>query len=78
VLGRVRESGLGGDDDTMTVERALEPGPGTVRPSETAAELVRRLAERDRRTAIVTTPEGILLGVFHRADAERRLAENAG
>jgi hypothetical protein len=35
--------------------------------------LARRLTERDRRTAIVTTPEGVLIGVAGREDlAERR------
>jgi len=33
-----------------------------------------RLRERDLRTAIGTTPGGRLIGVFDRADVERRLA----
>jgi hypothetical protein len=40
-----------------------------------ARELIERLPKRDLRTAIVTTLEGRLIGVFYRADAERWLVE---
>jgi CBS-domain-containing membrane protein len=73
VLGRVRRSGLDGADAGTPAERVMEPGPSTVRPNTRAQELVERLAKRDLKTAIVTTPEGCLVGVFQRADAERRL-----
>jgi CBS domain-containing protein len=42
-----------------------------VRPDTPADSLARRLAERDLRFAIVTDPEGRLLGVVRRADLER-------
>jgi hypothetical protein len=77
LLGRVRRSALGEGDADMTVEGAMESGPSTVRPSETAAELVRRLATRNLHTAILTTPAGVLFGILDRADAERRLTERA-
>jgi CBS-domain-containing membrane protein len=77
LLGRVCRSALGEGVAGMTVEGVMESGPSTVRPSETAAELVGRLATRELHTAILTTPEGVLFGVFNRADAERQLAEGA-
>ena len=55
----------------------MEGGPSTVRPNANARELIERLAKRDLRTAVVTTPEGRLIGVSHRADAERGLAGGA-
>jgi hypothetical protein len=57
VLGRIRKS---------TPE--LEPGPSTVRYDLAVDELRERLDEKDLRTAIVTTPEGKLIGVVRRAD----------
>ena len=77
LLGRVRRSSLDGAGSTATIEGVMEPGPSTVRFNTPARELVERLAARDLRTAIVTTPGGCLVGVFHRAEAERRLGEPA-
>jgi CBS-domain-containing membrane protein len=75
LLGRVRASALSDGGPATRVEEIMEPGPKTVRPSEAAADLLDRLASRELHTAILTTPEGVLFGVFHRADAERRLAD---
>ena len=52
----------------------MEAGPSTVRPDSALGPLVERLRERDLRTAVATTPEGKLLGVLRRAEAERRLS----
>ena len=75
VLGRVRRSALTSADASSTAETVMEPGPSTVRFSTRADELVQRLAKRDLKTAVVTMPNGCLVGVFHRADAEARLAD---
>jgi CBS domain-containing protein len=74
VLGRVRRSAIKDVDATATAESLMEAGPSTVRPNTPAAELERRLAERELKTAVVTTPGGRLLGVFKRDEAERQLA----
>jgi hypothetical protein len=70
VLGRVRRSALASADASSTAEEVMEPGPSTVRFNPPADELARRLAKRDLRTAVVPSPNGCLVGVFHRADAE--------
>jgi CBS domain-containing protein len=70
VLGRLPRS---------TIERSageiagdvMEPGPSTVRADLTAAELLERLRSRDLRFAIVTTPEGRLIGIARRDDLEQ-------
>ncbi len=77
VLGRVRRSAIEGADPDATAESVMEAGPSTVRPNTRASDLVERLAKRDLRTTVVTTPEGRLLGVFHGADAEGRLQQPA-
>jgi hypothetical protein len=77
VLGRVRRSAMEGADAKATAASVMEAGPSTVRPSARPADLVERLAKRDLRTAVVTAPGGQLLGVFHRAEAERRLEQAA-
>jgi CBS domain-containing protein len=64
VLGRVRRSVIQEADPAASAESVMEPGPSTVRYDTVAADLVRRLAQRELRTAIVTTPGGRLVGVF--------------
>jgi CBS-domain-containing membrane protein len=60
LLGRLRASALNVAPET------------TVRPDTPADELAQRLRDRDLKTAILTTPEGHLLGITRRADFEQR------
>jgi CBS domain-containing protein len=69
VLGRIRGSMLDCDPD-LPAEEVMEAGPSTVRPDTPADSLAKRLAERDLRLAIVTDPEGRLIGVARRRDLE--------
>jgi hypothetical protein len=66
VLGRVRRSDMNG----RTAEEAMTPGPSTVRYDLPVGELRERLDKKDLKTAIVTTPEGKLIGVVRREDLE--------
>ena len=77
VLGRLRGEAFAGHPETA-VEEVMEAGPGTVRPSEPLAALVERMRARQVGSVVVTTADGRLVGVLHRDDAERRLAELAG
>jgi CBS domain-containing protein len=70
LLGRLRRAALEGDPQ-RTAEEAMEPGPSTVRPDSAPSKLAERLRSRDLRTAVVTTPEGILIGVVRREDLEQ-------
>jgi CBS domain-containing protein len=65
LLGRLRKAALEGDPQRRA-EELMESGPSTVRPHIPLKGLLARLAERDLRAAIVTTPEGRLLGVIQR------------
>jgi len=46
----------------------MEPGPSTVRPNVAAEKLAADLRGRRLATAIVTTPDGRLLGVVRTRD----------
>src|ERR1700729_148269 len=46
-------------------------GPKTFRPHHSAENVAKQLADKNLRWAIVTTPEGRLLGVASREDLER-------
>lgn len=74
LLGRLRESMLDCDPG-LRAEEVMEPGPWTVRPHKTAQGILQELVGRDLRWAIVTTPEGELIGVAARAELEAAEAE---
>jgi CBS domain-containing protein len=74
VLGRVRGKTLDGDPE-QTVESAMEPGPTTVRPSEPLPALIERMQKRKVSSIVVTTSEGVFMGVLRREAGERWLAE---
>jgi CBS domain-containing protein len=77
VLGRLRGAALEGNAE-QTVEAVMEAGPTTIRPSEPLADLVKRMQEHRVGTIVVTTPEGVLIGVLRQEDGEKRLAEKSG
>jgi predicted transcriptional regulator len=69
LLARLRRSRCEGKE-AARVEEVMEEGPSTVRPDTEAGGLVERLRDRDLQTAVVTTPEGRLMGVVRRSDLE--------
>jgi hypothetical protein len=70
LLGSLRGRALDCDPN-VRVEGVMEPGPSTVRANTPADSLAKRLGERKLRWAIVTTPEGRLIGVASRENLER-------
>jgi CBS domain-containing protein len=70
LLGRAPLSALDAAADTPVWDVA-EPGPKTFRPHVSAEKVLGVLADKGLRWAIVTTPEGRLLGVASREDLER-------
>jgi CBS-domain-containing membrane protein len=69
LLGRLRRAALEGDP-AATAEQVMEPGPSTIRPDTAPAALARRLGERELTTAVVTDPDGILLGIVRLVDLD--------
>lgn len=73
VLGRLRGEALAPDPDATAVS-VMEPGPTSVRADRELDSLVEVIARRKVGSILVTTPEGVLLGVLSRKDAEDHLA----
>jgi CBS domain-containing protein len=73
VVGRLRPSALEGQDDRL-VEDVMEPGPSTVRPDGLLQPLVERMVHRNAPHVLVTTPQGMLVGILFRDEATRLLA----
>jgi hypothetical protein len=69
ILGRLRSSLLD-CDPRFRAEQVMEAGPKTFRPHKSAASIARELADRELRWAIITSPEGELIGVATRAELE--------
>ena len=65
VLGRLRKRNVQGPPDAP-VERAMEPGPTTVRTTESASALLERMIKRKVQAVLVTTNKGRLVGVATR------------
>ena len=72
VVGRLR--GPAWDvDDTTTVGELMESGPTSVRPNGLLKDLVDRMSKRPTKMVVVTTPQGFLIGILLREEAERLL-----
>ncbi len=67
LLGRLRKTTLDGAREEA-IEEVMEAGPSTVRADTPVEKLRERLDARRLRFALVTTPEGVLVGVIRRAD----------
>jgi CBS domain-containing protein len=73
ILGRLRRDAWNAPPATPA-EDVMENGPTTVRPDELLAPLVERMQKRKVSSILVATPDGILIGVVERAEAEAYLA----
>ena len=76
VIGRLRSSSLG-RDPAVAAEKVMQSGPTTVRPNEPLDGLAKRMDRRPTPLIVVTTPQGQLLGVVVREDANRVVAGEA-
>ncbi|HKO28128.1 MAG TPA: hypothetical protein VJU80_11765 [Solirubrobacteraceae bacterium] len=76
LLGRVRGSLCSESDRERTAGEVMELDPSTVRAHRSAEAVAGRLAEKGFKWAIVTTPEGRLLGVAWREDLKRAASQD--
>jgi CBS domain-containing protein len=67
LLGLLRAAALEGDP-AIAAETVMEPGPSTVRANAPLAQVRQRMERRDLTTAVVTDPEGHLVGVVRPTD----------
>jgi CBS-domain-containing membrane protein len=68
LLGRLRAATLDNSDDALRVSELMEAGPSTLRPHEPAAVIRARLDDKGLTYAIVTDPDGHLVGTVHLTD----------
>ena len=76
VLGLLREKELAADPEA-TAEEAMRNGPTTFRPDEPLEKMAKRMRERGASAILVTTPDGKLVGLLSREDAERLAAKTS-
>ncbi len=74
VLGRLRGDRLQGDSGAA-IESVIEEGPTTIRADAALNEITERMRKRGVGSILVTDPEGRLLGILYRNEAERVLTE---
>lgn len=74
LLGRLRKAALDGHPDARA-EAIMDPGPSTVRAHLPLREALERMRRHGLLALVVTGPDGRLLGVVRRLDAETRLAQ---
>ena len=60
-------------DPNAAAEALMESGPPTIRPSWTFEETSEYLRNHNQDRVLVTTSEGILMGVYFQAEAERHM-----
>jgi Mg/Co/Ni transporter MgtE len=57
------------------VEEVMRPGPSTFRPNVDVEEIAQHMSEHQMDNTLITTPDGVLVGVLFREDAERAARE---
>lgn len=60
-------------DPNASAEQLMDPGPNTIRPSWTFEETTEYLKGRNLDRVLVTTSEGVLIGVYFQSEAARRM-----
>jgi Mg/Co/Ni transporter MgtE len=60
-------------DPNAAAEQLMEPGPATIRPSWSFEQTSEHLEGQNLDRVLVTTSEGILIGVYFQADAARQM-----
>jgi len=71
LLGRLRKTALENRPEA-NAEDVMDPGPSTTRPDTPPDKLLAKLQQADLTTAVLTDPEGRLLGIVRRGDLESR------
>lgn len=69
LLGRLRKTAMTGDPSARA-EDVMEPGPSTTRPDTPPDKLLTKLQRASLTTAVLTNPDGQLLGIVRRTDLE--------
>lgn len=73
LLGRLHNAALQEHPDARA-EDVMQPGPSTTRPDSPPHKLLTKLEQANLRTALLTDPDGRLLGVVRRGDLQAAAA----
>ncbi len=76
VLGLLREKELAANPEAAA-EAAMKPGPTTVRPDTPAGKMAERMQKRGTASVLVTTPDGVLVGLMYGEETEHVANEQA-
>ncbi len=76
VLGLLRGKELTSDPEAAA-EEAMRNGPTTFRPDEPLEKMAKRMQERGASAILMTTPDGMLVGLLSREDAQRLAAKTS-
>jgi len=71
VLGAITSGELTDEDGDASCEKVMRPGPSTYRPDVPASELAAKLSEKGEPFALITTNDGVLVGVAPATELER-------
>jgi Mg/Co/Ni transporter MgtE len=76
VLGLLGQKELAADPETIA-EEAMRNGPATFRPDEPLEKMAKSMQDRGASAILVTTPDGTLVGLLSREEAERLAAKTS-
>ena len=76
VLGLLRDKELTTDPEA-TADEAMRNGPATFRPDEPVEKMAKRMRDHGASAILVTTPDGRLVGLLYRDDAEHAVGLGA-
>jgi Mg/Co/Ni transporter MgtE len=71
-LGSLSLDAMASDPNAAT-EQLMESGPATIRPSWSFEQTSEHLKGQNLDRVLVTTSEGVLIGVYSQSDAARRM-----
>ena len=75
LLGRLRNTALAREPQLPAGE-VMEPGPSTTRPDLSPAKVLDKLRSAQLTTAVLSDPEGRLIGIVTRQDLETAPGES--
>jgi predicted transcriptional regulator len=74
VLGAITRKMLDKGTPDTPVEHVMVTAPSTYRPNVSVDEMAQHMADTDRHVVLVTTADGVLVGLIRREEVERAAA----
>lgn len=74
VLGAIARKTLDNGTPDTPVEHVMDTAPSTYRPNVSVDEMANHMADTNRDVVLVTTADGVLVGLIRREEVERAAA----